>query len=117
MDWMKLAETRRYTPADVGKASETSNRSATAVDVFSMMAGEGFSRTWKDFLCSLFISILTSVLLVCSGKSILFQDCSTPAEHVRCWYQTTCDPKTLFRAFEKYTCLEQNKKRGKRNNK
>lgn len=54
-------------------AGETSSRSATAVEVFSTRAGAGFNRTWKDFLYSLVVFILTFVLFGCSVEKFLFR--------------------------------------------
>jgi len=62
---------------------ETSSRSAIAVEVFSIRAGDGFSRTWKDCLYSVFVFILTSALIVCSVKTILFRAAFQSATSVK----------------------------------
>ena len=88
---------------------ETSSRSATAVDVSSIRAGEGFSRTWKDCLYSFVVSILTSALIECSVRKILFRALFQVLAQVKLFTIKDLDERSAVPRFarDRYIFLEE----------
>jgi hypothetical protein len=96
---------------------ETSSRSAIAVDVFSIRAGDGFKRTWKDFLYSPVMSILTSYLFECSVEKILFRALFQMLTAVKLFTVNDLGARSSVPLFRKNIELYIRTKRQKRNNK